>query len=163
MPDASPALSWGHININVSDLDASIAFYRKLGFDTLLPGIPYLNVEANAAHRPLPESACTALGMPAGSAGRGCIMQLGNGFPKLDLTEWQATSQRQPHNNADLGLVRFCLASQDLARDYESLLDAGVVFLSAPRPTQDDKADIAICVDPDGTLIELIQVHLERW
>ena len=26
----TPDLSWGHININVSDLDTSIAFYEKL-------------------------------------------------------------------------------------------------------------------------------------
>jgi predicted lactoylglutathione lyase len=28
----TPKLSWGHININVSDLDTSIFFYEKLGF-----------------------------------------------------------------------------------------------------------------------------------
>ena len=26
--DATPALQWGHINVNVSDLDRSIAFYE---------------------------------------------------------------------------------------------------------------------------------------
>jgi catechol-2,3-dioxygenase len=30
-------LTWGHININVSDLDASIEFYEKLGFEFLSP------------------------------------------------------------------------------------------------------------------------------
>ena len=33
----TPNLSWGHININVSDLDTSIAFYEKLGFSLLIP------------------------------------------------------------------------------------------------------------------------------
>ena len=31
--DQTVNLSWGHININVSDLDASIEFYEKLGFE----------------------------------------------------------------------------------------------------------------------------------
>ena len=30
--EPSARLRWGHININVSDLDASINFYEKLGF-----------------------------------------------------------------------------------------------------------------------------------
>ena len=32
--------SWGHININVQNLDQSIAFYRKLGFEVFIPGVP---------------------------------------------------------------------------------------------------------------------------
>ena len=32
----TPDLSWGHININVSDLDTSIAFYEKPGFSLLM-------------------------------------------------------------------------------------------------------------------------------
>ena len=40
----TPNLSWGHININVSDLDTSIAFYQKLGFSLLIPGVPYLGI-----------------------------------------------------------------------------------------------------------------------
>ena len=37
-------LSWGHININVSNLDASIEFYEKIGFEVFLPVIPYLEL-----------------------------------------------------------------------------------------------------------------------
>ena len=36
MADSSPSFGWGHINLNVSDLDRSIAFYRDiLGFDLM--------------------------------------------------------------------------------------------------------------------------------
>jgi hypothetical protein len=38
-----------------------------------------------------------------------------------------------------------------------------VKFLSAPQPGKDGMADVAICVDPDGTLIELLQVYLDKW
>ena len=32
MAEEAVRLGWGHINVNVSDLDASIRFYEKLGF-----------------------------------------------------------------------------------------------------------------------------------
>jgi catechol 2,3-dioxygenase-like lactoylglutathione lyase family enzyme len=92
-------------------------------------------------------------------------MQLDRGFPKLDLTEWQATqeSTAAPLLNQDTGIVRICLASQNLAEDYKKLVEAGVQFLSAPQPTEDGKADIAVCQDPDGALIEIIQIDAQKW
>jgi len=35
--------------------------------------------------------------------------------------------------------------------------------VTAARGGHEDLADIAVCRDPDGTLIELIQAHFERW
>ncbi len=43
--DATLALQWRHINVNVSDLDRSIVFYETLGFEVYRPAIPYLNLE----------------------------------------------------------------------------------------------------------------------
>lgn len=158
-----PALSWGHININVSCLEDSITFYQKLGFSILLPGIPYLGLNTSGDSATMPESAALALGMSPQSAGRACIMQLDGGFPKIDLTQWANGHPQSPPSNADLGLVRLCLASQDLAQDYAMLREQGVRFLSPPQATEGGKADIAVCTDPDGTLIELIQLYLDKW
>ena len=163
MPNPNPPrLGWGHININVSDLDAAIAFYEKLGFSLLLPGIPYLGVERSET-REIPVSLRAALGISAGSTGRACIMQLDDGFPKIDLTETSKASAQSPGRNDDLGMVRLCLASQNLAEDYARLTAAGVEFLSEPTEGVGGLADIAVCKDPDGTLIELIELHLEKW
>lgn len=153
---------WGHININVADLSASIAFYRKLGFEVFVPAIPYLAINAEQAN-PLPTPAAEALGLPTRVKARGCIMQLDNGFPKLDLTEVSGAEQRAPLQNKDLGMVRLCLASRDLDADYAYLLSEGVSFLSAPQPCHHRMAHIATCQDPDGTLIELIQLDLDKW
>ena len=71
--------------------------------------------------------------------------------------------QSKPLNNGDLGLVRICLASSDLVSDYERLVEENVDFISAPKITNGGLAEIATCIDPEGTLIELIQVHLEKW
>jgi catechol 2,3-dioxygenase-like lactoylglutathione lyase family enzyme len=127
-------LSWGHININVSDLDTSIAFYEKLGFSLLIPGVPYLGIGKDSGTE-IPPKQSKALDVPSGKTARACIMQLDDGFPKIDLTEYAKDSPQAPAVNDDLGIVE------------------GVGEL----------ADIAICRDPDGTLIELIELHLEKW
>lgn len=111
----------------------------------------------------MPGDAAAALGIQQGTKGRACIMQLGDGFPKLDLTELSGLEQSAPLTNSDRGLVRICLATEDLARDVKRLEADGVEFLSDPKAGHADLADIAVCKDPDGTLIELLQVYLERW
>ena len=133
-----------------------------VGFRRFLPAIPYLELQAARAGA-LHEDSAAALGLPAGVRGRACIMELDEGFPKLDLTELAVGAQAPPLANADLGVVRICLVSRDLPADYERLTEAGVEFLSAPRPAADGLADLAVCRDPDGTLIELLQVYLDRW
>jgi catechol 2,3-dioxygenase-like lactoylglutathione lyase family enzyme len=163
MDQQAPSFLWGHININVSNLEHSIAFYEKLGFEVFIPAIPYLDLSAEAEATTMPEPGITALGLSADTSGRACIMQLDNGFPKIDLTEFTDKQQEPPLTNADLGLVRFCLVSQNLQQDYEQLVEQGVKFVSEPQSGKDGMADIATCIDPDGTLIELLQVYLDKW
>ena len=86
-------------------------------------------------------------------------MRLDNGFSKIDLTELSELSeltQAKPSNKADLGLIRICLVSANLATDYEQLVKQGVEFIRPPQTAKDGLAEIAICKDPDGILIELI-------
>ncbi|MEM9759745.1 MAG: VOC family protein [Pseudomonadota bacterium] len=162
MSDSKPSFGWGHININVSNLERSIAFYEKLGFVLFLPAIPYLGMKKDNA-QPLSEELAEALGIAPPPSGRACIMQLDDGFPKLDLTEFSNTESLPPLTNADRGLVRICLISEDLQADVERLRAEGVEFLSDVQAGHDQLGDVALCRDPDGTLIELLQVYLERW
>ena len=163
MSNDTPRFRWGHININVRDLDRSIVFYKSLGFEIMIPAIPYLGIDQSEAHQSLPDDAATALGIPRETRGRACIMQLGDGFPKIDLTELTDVTQTAPLTNADIGLVRFCLGTEDLQSEVTRLKSAGVEFLSAPKSGHQGLADIAVCKDPDGTLIELLQIYPERW
>jgi catechol 2,3-dioxygenase-like lactoylglutathione lyase family enzyme len=163
MSEIDSKLIWGHINVNVSNLERSLVFYGKLGFEMFVPAIPYLNLNNDKSPSIVQEGAARALGLAAGSTGRACIMQLGKGFPKLDLTEWSTPSDQLPLGNADIGIARICLATANLQVTYDQLIEQGVRFLSPPQATQDGKADIAVCVDPDGALIELIQLYLDKW
>ena len=155
-------LRWGHINVNVSNLDSSIEFYEKLGFEIYKPSIPYIGLTVDPTSNSMDKGSRTALGLPEETSGRACIMQLDNGYPKLDLTQLDDMPQSIPLSNADLGLVRICLASVNLEADYNNLKKLDVEFISPPQTAKDGRAEIAICVDPDGTLIELIQVHLGK-
>nr|WP_070961081.1 VOC family protein [Hyphomonas sp. Mor2] len=163
MAAEKPRFGWGHINVNVANLEQSIAFYKKLGFELFIPAIPYLALDASPDQKPLPDDAASALGIKQGTKGRACIMQLDDGFPKLDLTELSGVDQGAPLTNSDRGLVRICLATEDLERDVKRLKADGVEFLSEPKSGHAELADIAVCKDPDGTLIELLQVYLDRW
>ena len=117
----SQGLGWGHININVRDLDRSVAFYQALGFELFMPSIPYLGLKA-ACESILPAAMAEALAIHQDTLGRACIMQLDKGLPKLDLTEFSNASSRAPLQNQDLGIVRICLVSQDLHADYRELV-----------------------------------------
>ncbi len=158
----SQRFRWGHININVANLDLSTSFYEKLGFELFRPDIPYLGLEAKEA-RAMPENTEQALAVPQGTKGRACIMQLGKGLPKLDLTEFSSSDPRLPLRNQDRGIVRLCLATEDLNAEYHQLAANGVEFLTPPSECIERMAEVAVCRDPDGTLIELLQVHLDRW
>ena len=163
MTDQALKFAWGHININVSNLERSITFYQKLGFQLFIPAIPYLGLTVQTEPATLQQSSARALGVAKNTRGRACIMQLDDGFPKLDLTEFDAKQQQQPLTNTDLGLVRICLVSQNLKQDYDRLTALGVEFISSPVRDDGCLADVAVCRDPDGTLIELLQVYLENW
>jgi catechol 2,3-dioxygenase-like lactoylglutathione lyase family enzyme len=163
MNDQALKLAWGHININVSNLERSIAFYQHLGFQVFIPAIPYLGLTTQAEPVTLQKPSARALGIAQNTRGRACIMELDDGFPKLDLTEFDEEKPKRPLANSDLGLVRICLVSQNLKLDYDRLTTLGVEFISAPQSDAGGLADVAVCRDPDGTLIELLQVYLENW
>ena len=80
-------------------------------------------------------------------------MQLGRGFPKLDLIEVADGARRTPLLNADHGVVRICLSTNDLDAVYADLSAKDVEFLTPPETTQDAMVKVAVCRDPDGTLI----------
>ena len=151
--DATLALQWRHINVNVSDLDRSITFYETLGFEVYRPAIPFLKLEMTGTRNKMAAGAMRALGVPPSFRSRGCHTQLGRGFPKLDLIEVANGAPRTPLLNADHGVVRICLSTNDLDAVYADLSAKDVEFLTSPETTQDAMVKVAVCRDSDGMLI----------
>ena len=119
-----------------------------------------LGLEAEKA-AVLPETNAQVLNVPPGTKGRACIMQLDKGLPKLDLTEFSSLHGHDPLRNQDLGIVRLCLVSEDVHADYRQLVAQGVEFLGPPSGVPSGWPMWRSAKTLMGTLIELIQVHLD--
>jgi catechol 2,3-dioxygenase-like lactoylglutathione lyase family enzyme len=141
-----------HLNVNCSQLDRSLAFYRDL-------------VGLTPTTRTAPDET-----QPGGAFGLDRVqwdawMLLGDaGYasPVLDLLEWKvprpaAAAVTDP---TATGFNRLCITTPDLAALHEKLVDAGAdvwnepveVDLTGGRPTE-----MFICGDPDGTQLEFLR------
>lgn len=154
--------SWGHLNVNVTDLERSIEFYERLGFTIMADEIPHLGL-SRLDDTTLDDALCDAYGIPHGTNARGCILELGGGFPKLDLTAYDLGDSDEAPAPGALGCERLCLAVRDLTASLEELRRAGVTIAGGPAIGVDDLAQVAVVIDPDGTRIELIQIAPERF
>lgn len=54
------------------------------------------------------------------------------------------------------------MASSNLTSEYESPGRLNVDFISTPQTKRGGLAEIKLYIDADGTLIELIQLHLDE-
>ena len=67
VPSADVTSAWGHLNVNVSDLARSIAFYERLGFSLMLDEIPHLGLSLYD-ESVLTDTLCQAYGLSLGTA-----------------------------------------------------------------------------------------------
>ena len=78
------------------------------------------------------------------------------------ISQYDNLAQSKSLDNADLGSMRMCMASSNLTSEYESLGRLDVDFISTPQTKRGGLAEIKLYIDADGTLIELIQLHLDE-
>ncbi len=140
-----------HVNVNCSDFDASLAFYRRLGFE-LLAMVPETNTAEVAA----------AVGMEPYRV-RGGILRLPGESTLIDLLQWVNPSDDEapyPHLY-HLGLARIALRTEDFDADLAELAEHGIMPIGEPaevvwagQPT----TRIACFHDPDGTVLELVDL-----
>ncbi|MBI3088771.1 MAG: VOC family protein, partial [Candidatus Colwellbacteria bacterium] len=57
-----------------------------------------------------------------------------------------------------IGCTHVAFTVANLDKEYKRLTEAGIVFNSPPQLPPDGYAKVAFCKDPDGTLIELVEV-----
>jgi catechol 2,3-dioxygenase-like lactoylglutathione lyase family enzyme len=176
-----------HINIGCSDFERSYEFYtqvvgmRPLTARVLQTGQPDppedgWRVRANgrrvAEHRMEGDHARTAaevLGAEDGDgANRAVLLYLDEqpAGPFIDLQEWQQKTGAPSVTRGpkDLGLGRIALFVDDLGEQLDRLKAAGVDLVSEPGLLAVGTTDMRIVCfrDPDGTLLEFVELIEER-
>jgi catechol 2,3-dioxygenase-like lactoylglutathione lyase family enzyme len=147
-----------HVNVNCSDLDRSLAFYRDR-----------LGLRASTRTRPEVPQDGAAFRLDA-AQWDAWILHDDRGFGAglvVDLLEWQVPRPTgAPNTAADLGLNRLGLYVADLEGLYARLAADGVTGFGGPphETAVGSGATVRTVVvqDPDGMLVELVQTADDR-
>jgi catechol 2,3-dioxygenase-like lactoylglutathione lyase family enzyme len=143
-----------HVNMNCSDLERSLPFYREL-----LGLQPFVHTTAY----PQPGDAFGIHGHVQWDAH---ILQDHRGFdgPSLDLLEWkQPMPIGSPYSETNhLGMFRLCALAPDLDAVFERAKELGADCVAPPsevRLGSDLAATVRVllCRDPDGQMLEFIE------
>jgi catechol 2,3-dioxygenase-like lactoylglutathione lyase family enzyme len=145
-------LSVMHVNVNCSDLERSLGFYRDR-----------VGLVSQSHTNPLPQDGA-AFGLRGRVVWDAHLLHDDRGFASaaVDLLEWKTPAPvGVPAREVNqLGFARLCLAHPDLDALHASFHEAGVVCRSAPVSIpvlQDQPVRFFCCEDPDGTLVEFVE------
>lgn len=152
------ALQIFHINVNCSDLDRSLAFYKAIGFREILDfasaddGRSFGEIGLGPLFR-----------MPERIDGRATFLALGDDpwATRLDLIEWTEprSAPVAKRTLAHLGVARICLKVRDCAALHAILSARGYDVYSEPGLIRmgGSQQYVFCCEDPDGVVIEFMQ------
>ena len=141
-----------HIAVNVKNLDRSVAFYQRLGFQVLADR-KVANPKLSAAFV-VPSKECRFVHLRLGDDEQATL---------LDVVEWfdptTADGPGVPQQN-QTGITRFAVLTEDTDRVYRELSAEGVQFLTEPATvmTPEGGWKVALAVDPDGVVIQVTQL-----
>jgi catechol 2,3-dioxygenase-like lactoylglutathione lyase family enzyme len=141
-----------HIAVNVTDLDRSVAFYKRLGFQVLADRT-VANEHLSKAFV-VPSTECRFVHLRLGDDEQATV---------LDVVEWfdppTAEGSGVPMQN-QTGITRFAVLTEDTDRVYRELSAEGVRFLTEPATvlTPQGGWKVALAVDPDGVVIQVTQL-----
>ena len=141
-----------HVNVNCSDLERSLRFYRDL-----------VGLTPQSHTRPAPQDG-EGFGLSGQVVWDAHLLHddRAQGGPAIDLLQWQTPKPLgRPHPEAHhLGFMRVCLAHEDLDALHARLTAAGVRTRSpvVEVPVLEGEAvRFFCCDDPDGTCIEFVE------
>ena len=140
-----------HVNLNVSDIKRSIAFYEILGFKVM-------HVFGEREDSEVEEGVEFQ-----GSRSRGVVLTLGDHphcFTKIELIEWvdPKVEFSPPRSMHALGVSRIALRTKNLLEFIEELASKGIEMEQASQEIDIVGAKrFALFRDPDGVLLELIE------
>jgi glyoxylase I family protein len=141
-----------HININVTDFERSLAFYKMVGFKVVLDIGEGPN-KANDVGLNIPDSRARAALLALSDDPRAT---------RIDLIEWKkpATAGAPYPHLYHAGAARIALFTKNLDEEYARLQANGVEMVSEPvtiRFGNKAGAKFFCFKDPDGTFLELIE------
>jgi catechol 2,3-dioxygenase-like lactoylglutathione lyase family enzyme len=138
-----------HVNVNCSDLDRSLGFYRDL-----------IGLSQTTRTRPAEPQPGGAFGLDEVQWDAWILQgDAGYGSPVLDLLEWKipAPTGTPVSDPTATGFNRLCFTTPDLGALHARLRDAGADVWSDPRAVALDDGDeipTFVCSDPDGTQLQ---------
>lgn len=152
--DRTHILGMPYIGINVSDLDASLTFYRRFGYTEVRP----LNEQTLSVEE------AAAWGLEGEAKYRGADIAIARGDQhRLRLLQWIKPFDPEPAYPPPInhkGINRLALTVPDVERAVRILKAQGVPFLSEVAPccsgTAADTSGIVHAIDPDGVFLELV-------
>jgi glyoxylase I family protein len=141
-----------HININVTNFEKSLEFYKMLGFKVVFD----IGEGPNRGND-------VGLAIP-NSRARAALLALGDDprATRIDLIEWKqpATAGKPYPHLYHAGAARIALFTKNLDDEYARLKTNGVETVSEPvtiRFGNKAGAKFFCFKDPDGTFLELIE------
>lgn len=143
-----------HTVINCRDLDESVAFYRKLGFEVL----------NDRRHVKWPAFVGALFGLKQADGG-GVLMVLPSDpdGPMLDLLAWREPQAEFPDPGMRGETVPRILAfrTRNVHQAYEDLSRQGVPFAQAVYTPEEALGVVGTvcCYDPNGYMIEMIELE----
>lgn len=117
-----------HVAITVRDLEETIEFYSKLGFDVVSRNeYPKMNIVFLQSNEAALEVFC----------------------PKASITDSELS-------DTDLGIKHIALLVEDIEAEYKKLVEKGIEFQSPPRKLGTGNI-VAFFKDPNGIVLHLHQ------
>ncbi len=141
-----------HTVVNATDLDRTVAFYEALGFRVL----------NDRRHVTWPDYVASVFGLKA-AQGRGVLMNLpaDPGGPMLDVIEWVVPKAEPiPADGRTVPrVIAFRVKNVHAAADDLKRRGIPITTLIEPQPKDLGVVGCVCARDPDGTLIELIELQ----
>ena len=149
-PMTENTLQMFHVNVNCSDLDRSLAFYKRIGFREFL-----------TLEQPAQGAAVDGGGKREYTRERARILTLGDAprATRLDLIERRDAEERPYPHLARLGIARIAFKVKAIDRAYEELKAEGVEFFTPPYDIYLGGGHQRFCcfTDPDGAVLEFLE------
>lgn len=135
-----------HTGIVVSDLDASLYFYRDLlGFQIAKQMKESGDYIDNISSLRNTKVTTVKMAAPDGQM--------------IELLKYHSHPKDQmPRDICDIGIAHIALTVDDLISEYDRLKGEGIPFNAQPQLSPDGYAKVTFCRAPEGTLIELVEV-----